>query len=142
MDITSNNAIIAITVPDLYPVPVFLEGFAADDIYDVDSISIAESIMGADGQLSAGFVFSKIPQNFTLQASSQSNLIFENIYQSSRNNRRVYQITLVVTLTSIGRIYRSSKGFLVNYKPLADAKRVLQPRKFTIDWESMPVIAI
>ena len=54
-DITSNNAIIALTCPGIYPVPVFLEGFAADDIYDADSIVVGETSMGADGQLSAGF---------------------------------------------------------------------------------------
>ncbi|MGA1801484.1 phage tail fiber protein [Rhizobium sp. HT1-10] len=62
--ITSANAIITLTIPGLFNTPVQLQGFSADNIYESEVQEIAETSMGVDGKLSAGYVFNPINQTF------------------------------------------------------------------------------
>ena len=72
MSISSTNAVITLTVPLLFPVPVQLQGWAADDVYDSDEVEFATTIMSVDGILSGGFVNAMIPWNIAFQADSAS----------------------------------------------------------------------
>ena len=140
--ITSANAILAIAVASIYPVPVQIQGFAVDDIYDTDAIDPSEVLMGVDGVMSAGFVFVPIKQNFSLQADSASNDIFEQWYQLQQAAAEIFKASGIITLTSIGRSYNMNNGVLSGYKPIADAKKVLQPRKFAITWNSVVPVPV
>ena len=53
--ITSANAQVMLNVPGVFPTPVQLAGFAADDAFTQDAYDVAETRMGVDGVLSAGF---------------------------------------------------------------------------------------
>ena len=75
--ITSANAIIMLTIPDLFPAPQQLQGFAADDVYGVNDLKSAEVLMGVDGKLSGGFVFVPIEWSISFQADSPSLDIFD-----------------------------------------------------------------
>lgn len=58
--LTAANSIITISIADLYPVAQRLQGFAADNITDIDSSNSVETSMGVDGRLSGGFILSLI----------------------------------------------------------------------------------
>lgn len=133
--ITAANAIIMLTIPGLFPVPQRIQGFSADNIYDTPEQEVVETAMGVDGILSGGFVFTPVEQNFSLQADSASNFIFEQWAAAMANNRDVFTANGETTLLSVNRTYVSTKGYLVNASPLATAARVLQRRRFTIRWE-------
>lgn len=141
-DITSNNAVFLISLPLLLPVPQQLQGFATDDIFDVDDIDTTDTMMGADGILSGGVILAATPMNIALQADSDSISFFEAWYQGQRSNRVAYAAQATVTLTGNGRAYALNTGFLARFKPMPDAKRVLQPRKFRITWQSVTVAPI
>ena len=140
-DITSANAAIVITCPGVLIAPSQLQGFAADDIFDVDPLEIAETMMGVDGYLSAGVVFNPVVQSYTLMAGSPSTPVFDQIYTQSRSNEAIYFIQASVKLLSIGMKYNLINGVLVTYPPIPSAKKLLQPRKFTIRWESVVPVA-
>ena len=53
-NITSANAVIVMTVEDLFPAGVRLEQFATDQALDGDDHEYAQARMGVDGQLAAG----------------------------------------------------------------------------------------
>jgi hypothetical protein len=135
--ITSANAVIALTIAGVFPTPVQLQGFAADDVFDTDQVNPSETLMGVDGILSAGFVFVPIQQNFSLQADSPSNFIFEQWNAQQQAAAEIFFANGIVTLTSINKVYVMRKGVLSGYKAIADGKRVLQPRRFSITWESI-----
>lgn len=59
--ITSANAILILTVEELYPSGVQIEKFASDDAFSSDNVTIAEVRMGVDGQLAAGYTPAPIP---------------------------------------------------------------------------------
>jgi hypothetical protein len=135
--ITSANAILTLSVLPLFPVPQQLQGFAADDIYDVAAIKSVETVMGVDGVLSGGFVYVAIMQSITLQADSASNAIFDTWWTQMQAAQDVYVATAQIVLPSISTKFNMLNGFLTGYKPLADAKRTLQPRKYEITWNSV-----
>ena len=137
MSITSANAVITLTIPLVLPVPVQLQGFAADDIFDTDEVEFATTIMGVDGILSGGKVFSMTPWNISLQADSPSQATFEAWVAAQDALGDVVVAQGNATLTGIGRSYQMVTGFLVRGKRMPDAKKTLMPRKWRIDWQNV-----
>ena len=61
--LTSADATIILSVNELYPNGVKLEGFSTDAMMATEDVTIAEARMGVDGRLSAGYIPS--PKNIT-----------------------------------------------------------------------------
>lgn len=135
--ITSANAILTLAIPLVFPVPQQLQGFAADDIFDVPALRSAEVQMGVDGVLSAGFVFVPVPQTLSLQADSASNALFDTWWAQMQATKNTYQAQGLIVLPSIGMKYTLVQGTLTQYKPTPAGKRILQPRQYEITWASI-----
>jgi hypothetical protein len=135
--LTAADVLITLSVAEVFGAPFTLHGFATDDVYDMPEIDVAETAMGVDGRLSAGFVFRPVTQAYMLQADSLSIDQFETIYAQQQQNRSVYAFTGITTLLAVGKQYAMNRGFLRNYSPAAAGKRILQPRRFGIEWESV-----
>lgn len=134
--ITSANAVYMLSVSGLFLVPQQLQGFSADDIFDTEVIAPTEVLMGLDGKLSAGYVPVAIKQSIVLQADSPSNDLFDAWYAAQQALRDVYFAKGLINLSSIRKTYALVNGVLSSYPPIADGKKVLQPRKFGITWET------
>jgi hypothetical protein len=137
MDITSANAVLSLAIPPLFPVPQNLQGFAADDVYDVPQIRSVETLMGVDGVLSGGFVYVAVLQRIMLQADSPSNAVFDQWWSQMQATQSVYVANGVIRLPSISTKFVQTTGYLTGYKPAPAARRVLQPREFEITWNSI-----
>lgn len=135
--ITAATALYTITIPDLFPIPQTLQGYAADDIFSTEPFQTTEFQMGVDGLLSAGFVFMAIKQNIVLQANSPSVFLFDQWYMQQITDKEVLFANGIITLVSVGGKYALRKGVLNEYTPVPDAGRVLKPRRFSIVWESV-----
>lgn len=135
MSITSANAILTLAVFPLFPIPQQIQGFSADDIYNVPQIRSAEVMMGVDGRLSGGYVFTQIAQTITLMADSESNDLFDTWWTSQQAAGELYEATGLIRLPSISTKYTQTRGFLTGYTPVAQGKRVLQARAYEITWE-------
>jgi len=140
--LTAANSVLLISISGLFDVPQQIQGFAVEDVFDIDAIDSAETAMGVDGKLSAGWVPMPIKQSVTIQADSDSVTIFENWYSSQQAARELYFATGSIYLPAVKRKYALTKGVLQNYNPIANAKKILQPRKFMITWESITQGAI
>lgn len=136
-DITSANAVLVLSVPLILPVPQQIQGFAVDEIFDTEDVSPVETMMGLDGTLSGGFVYTEKPMTITLMAGSPSNAFFDAWENGMQAAIIAAPASGVLTLTSIGQAYALTNGFLSRYKPIADARKVLQPRKFRVTWQSI-----
>lgn len=135
--ITSANATYLLAILPLFPVPQQLQGFAADNIFGTDPLDVAETSMGVDGRLSAGFVFVPVTQNISLQADSLSNNVFDVWHQAEQLVKEKYRCQGIVMLTSIGKKWALNNGVLKTYPPIPDAAKTLQPRRYGITWESV-----
>ena len=135
--LTSANSVLAIGVTGLYGVAQLLQGFSEGDAYSMDSVDVAETMMGVDGVLSAGYIPQKKVMKVSLQADSSSNTIFEAWYAAQEAAQDVFTAFANINQPAVSRNYTCVRGILKNYTPLADAKKILQPRTFTIEWNSV-----
>lgn len=143
MSLTAANAVIMLSIGTLYPIPQQLSGFEVDDVFETEAIDTAEIKMGVDGKLSAGFVFVAVPQTFVLQADSASNQLFDAWYASEKALKDKIFAQCTITLPALGQEWALTNGVLTSYKPLPDAKKILQARRFQITWESAsPAISV
>lgn len=137
--LTAANAIIMIGVQGLFDTPRRLQGFAADNVTTIDPVSNAETSMGVDGRLSAGFIHNPIPQTITLQADSESVDMFEFWNASQRQRREAYICFGSILLRATGKRYVMTRGFLTSASVMPAVNRTLQPRQFTLTWENVTV---
>jgi hypothetical protein len=135
--ITSADAVLMLFQPILFPTPEQIQQFAADDIYDTDAVKPTEAVIGVDGVATFGMVFNLIMQNYALQADSPSVSFFETIFLQQRAGKTVYPVSGNISLPSLGKKYTMTNGGLTGYKPAPDAKRLLQPMKFQVTWQSV-----
>lgn len=131
-----------LAIPGVFNAPQQLQGFAADDVFSNDPVPAAETIMGVDGHLSAGFVFAPIPWHVALQADSLSNDVFDSWNRANILARNPYRANGTVWLVSLNKKWVMNSGVLVNFPTMPDAARTLRPRRFTIQWESVPPAAV
>lgn len=140
--VTAADAVLLLTIDSLFPVPIQLQGFATDNIFDTDTIEQIETMMGVDGRLSAGWVAKSVTLGVNLQADSDSNAVFETWYISQQTARTAYVATMIARLPAINRSYALTRGFLKSFPPIPTAAKVLQPRKYTIEFEKMTLAPI
>ena len=138
--LTVTNSVIMITIQNVYNTATQLQGYAADDVYDFEDIDVSETSMGVDGTLSAGKIYVPIPWSISLQANSPSNAVFDAWYAyQSTPNGDVAPASINITLNGLGFKWTLSNGFLKKYSPAPTAKKIAQPRKFMIEFNSISV---
>lgn len=135
--ITSANAVYLLAVTDLFNVPQPLQGYTADDIFSQDARSMAETNMGMDGKLSAGYVPMAVVQNIMLQANSESCDVFDEWNRQETLTMDKFFAQGTVVLKSIKRRWTLQNGVLTTVSPMPDAARILRPRRFTLTWEKV-----
>lgn len=132
--LTAATAVYMLSISDLFPTPVQLQGFAADDVTDTEAIPSAEVLMGVDSKLSGGFIYAPIPQTITLQADSDSNFVFDQWWAAQQQQQEAFIANAVIMLKAVGSKWNLTRGFLTSYKPMPTVKKILQPRQFQITW--------
>ncbi|CAI1839967.1 Uncharacterised protein [Serratia grimesii] len=135
--ITSADATYALSVTNLYPTAQVLQGYAADAMFAVSDTDYAVTVRGADGKLSAGFVFGQYIQTITIMPDSPSREIFETWAQTSRTAIAVFRCNATVIMPAIGRKFTLTNGVLLRSRLHPDANRVLQQIPYQIEWESV-----
>jgi hypothetical protein len=140
--ITAANSVFMLTVVSLFPTPVQLQGFSADDMWDTEAIDNAETMMGVDGYLSAGWVAVPRVQTITLQADSPSNDFFDSWAGAQETNRELMVANGIVRLPALSKSYALVRGFLTQYKPMAQLQKTLRPRPYRITWNSITAAPI
>ncbi len=98
---------------------------------------MAETVRGADGKLSAGFIYGNINQTIHIMPDSESRTIFDTWATTSRTSVAVFRCNATVILPAIGRKYTLVNGVLKQWKTMPDAGKVLQAAQAVIEWESI-----
>lgn len=142
MSLTGANSVITLSQATLFPTPQQLQGFAADDVTDMDAAKILEALMGVDGVLSFGFVWVERMQEITLQADSASNSFFDAISTQQEAVQDVYPLSGTVILPAIGLKFILINGALETYKPMPQVQKIIKPRKYRVVWNKVtPAVA-
>lgn len=135
--LTAANSVITLSIAGVFGVPQQLQGFDVDDVFSTEAVQPAETKMGVDGILSGGWVPTEKKVTYTLQADSPSNEIFDTWNDFQQQQREVAIAQGGVMLPGLNLAFVKTRGFLTGYTAIADVKKLLQPRKFTITWQSV-----
>lgn len=133
--ITAANSTFALAITNLYPMPQTIQGYAADSAFAADAVDIAETVMGIDGKMSAGFIFNATKQTVTIMPDSPSLDVFATWFTTSQAARDIYWANGTIILPAIGKKYTLKNGVLTSGKPMPDVKKTLQPLEYKITWE-------
>ena len=135
LDITSANATVALSVGGLFSVN--LENFSADSSFTTDTVQAAETRMGVDGHMAAGFTPAIKTITINLEAGSPSTEYMQLLRQVQEVNMKPYKVNMVISIPSIGKRYTLSNGVLQSYKDMPDGQTVLSPTQWVFHFESM-----
>lgn len=140
--ITSADSTFVISSADFALAATVLEGYAADAAFALDNADTAETMLGVDGKLSAGWIPRSYNQTITLQADSKSRAVFDALVAAQDVSRNVFRLNGVINLPGNQYSYTLSRGVLKNYSAMPNAQRVLQPMTFVIEWERVLPVPI
>lgn len=140
--ITSADATFVLSSADFALAATVLEGYAADAAFATDNTDTAETSLGVDGKLSAGWVPRSYNQTITLQPDSPSRALFDLLVGAQDAARVVYRLSGVIHLPGNQYSYALSRGVLKNYSSIPTAQRILQPMTFVIEWEKVVPVPI
>lgn len=135
--ITSANSTFVLAIPGVFPVPLPIQGYAADAAFAVESFDTAQALMGVDGRMSAGYTPEVKKLTVTLQADSPSLEVFDAWLGAMESAREVFFADATIVIPSISKTYNCRKGVLTNTPKLPEAKKVLQPVTYTITFEAI-----
>lgn len=138
-DITSANSILVMTVGDLFPAGITLQGFATDQSYSQDELQVTEDRMGVDGNMVAGWIPSIKPVTIMLEASSPSYSAMATLYRAMEMARAPIIVTLVATVPSIGKVFTWTDGVMKSGTPVPAGKKVLDPTTWKFDFARLTV---
>lgn len=136
-NITDADAVIALTITNLLPTAVNIQGFAMDDVFSTANVAPTEVMMGVDGGLSGGYVPREKKVTIVLMAASPSNAIFDTWAAGQDAAFTALLGQMQITLPSLGTSWACNNGFLTGYEPTPAAKKIAQPRRFEITFESI-----
>lgn len=133
--LTAVNSVLMLSIAGLYPTPQQIQGFATDDAFATDDVDTAETMMGVDGRMSAGFTPFITPLTISIQADSPSLIIFENWLAAQKAARDTYTGAVTILLPAISRKYAFTNGVLVKAPSMPGVKKLLEAVKYTINFE-------
>jgi len=135
--LTAANSVITLSITGLFPVPQTLQAYAADDVLTTEQIAPIEIVMGVDGRLAGGYTPVPRRQTFVLQGDSPSNLMFESWQVQQDTALDAFIANGFIVLPALNRAWAMTKGFLTGYSPMPDVRRIIQPRRYVITWQSI-----
>ncbi|KPA87288.1 hypothetical protein PF66_06198 [Pseudomonas asplenii] len=135
--ITSANSTFAIAITNLFPVPQSVQGYSSDSMFAMDAVDIAEVVMGADGKMSAGYIFNPQKQTVTIMPDSPSYSMFLLWANTMKAARDVYWANATIIMPAIKKKFTLKNGVMANFKAMPDAKKTLQAAEFHLTWESV-----
>jgi hypothetical protein len=135
--ITSANSTLAISITGLFQAPQNIKGYASDDAFTADALEMAEVVMGVDGHLSAGFVFSQVKQTITIMPDSPSIPFFDTWASAEKAVHEKYVANATAILPAVGKKYTMTNGYLTTVPVMPSVKKTLQPQVYVITWESV-----
>lgn len=139
--ITAANVQFSLSIPGLGIGPVILEGFAADDIFDVDKQPKTETVDGVDGNMSHGWVYSSIKMDIHIMPDSPSAAVFQQWAQAMDQQRESYAAFATVIYPSLQSTFNLVKGALKEYPPMSSLKKLAQKLDFSIQWQDVSVVS-
>lgn len=135
--LTAATAQFSLSVLGLFNAPVLLSGYAADDAFLGEALENAEVLMGVDAKMSVGWVPNPVKVAAVFQADSPSIDLFNTWGVAQQGAKEVFLANATIYIPATGYKYALTKGALVNWRPLPELKRIIQPQRYEMTFESI-----
>lgn len=135
--ITSATAQFALAVAGLFDSPVALSGYSADDAFMAEAVENAEVVMGVDANMSVGWVPNPVKMSIVFQPDSPSIDIFNTWGVTQNGTKEVLIASATIIIPATTYKYACVKGVLTSWRPLPELKRIIQPMRYEITWQSV-----
>jgi hypothetical protein len=135
--ITSANSSFALVVPDVFPVPQLLQGYAADDAFTQEAFDLVETRMGVDGILSGGFTPSPKRITVMLQPDSIALNVFLLWKAAMESAKEALIGSSTILYPSISYGFQLGTIFFTNSQGLPSAKKVLEPYPAILTYQDL-----
>lgn len=135
--LTAANSVYLLSVRGVYTTAQPLQGYSTDRAFETEAPTTAQVVKGVDGYMSAGFVPFTTKQTITLQADSPSIELFENWLAAMKQAREIIYADGTLNIPSVQRKYAMTKGVLLTPSPVPGAAKILEPRAFVIEWDTI-----
>lgn len=136
LNITSATSTVILSCSDL-GITANLTQFSTDQSISQGDEEIAVTRMGVDGHMAAGWIPTIKNVTISFEPSSPSVEVFDLIYKASAANKKVYELSMIVTVNATGKVLRYTGGVLKQWKLLPDHKQVLDPISAVMDFEAV-----
>jgi len=136
-DITSANCTLFLTVEEIYPGGIELQRFSTDQAFSQGETQIAETRMGVDGGMSAGFTPNIKAVTVMLEPNSDSYDALAKLYKAMETNRKIYSCTLVARAPALGIEWSWSEGTLQTGTIVPSAQRVFAPTTWVFHFQTL-----
>lgn len=141
-ELTVANSVFVLGVTGLFDVPQLLQGFVADNPFSQDDVTIAETVMTMEGNLSAGYTPSSIMQTITILPDSPSAQFFSDWVQASKTDSTLFRCYGNLTIPGLQANYTLTSGVLKTAPIIPSAGKILKPLSFKIEWPSNGVLGV
>jgi hypothetical protein len=138
-DITSADATIILTVAEIFPAGFPLEKFSADQSITAEEETFAETRMGVDGHMAAGWLPTIKAVTIMLEADSISVIAMNQIVTAQQSLRRTLRLHMLVTIPAQGRAYFYTNGILKSGIVVPNLKSVQEPLTYKFDFENRSI---
>ena len=136
-DITSANCKLVLTAEEIYPSGVELQQFATDQSFSQDDSQVAETRMGVDGKMVAGYTPNIKIVTIMLEASSPSYRALADLYKASETNKKIYPCTLVAKSPALKLTWKWSTGVLYSGTIVPPAQQVFGTTTFVFHFQDL-----
>jgi hypothetical protein len=136
--ITSANSSFALVVPSVFgTIPQLLQGYAADDAFTQEAFDLAETRMGVDGVLSAGYTPSPKRITVMLQPDSIALNVFLTWALAITAAKEQFAATGNILYPSISLGFKLGTVFFKNSQGLPSAKKVIDPFPAVLEYQDL-----
>lgn len=140
--LTTANAVVALSVSELFPVPQIIDEFEANNPFSLDDMVIAETVMALDGTLQGGYVPSMVTWTLSLLPTSSSKQFFVDWMQASKTAQTLYRCKGNVTIPGEKANYTLVNGILVSGGVMPSVRKMQQSVTYKIQFSSKDIISV
>jgi len=140
--ITSANSSFALRVPAVFVTPQILQGYAADDAFTQEAFDLAETRMGVDGILSAGYTPSAKRLTVMLQPDSIALDVFLTWKAAIEAAKEQFPGGAIIAMPSISKVFTLGTIFFKNSQGMPSAKKVLEPFPAILEYQDLTAAPI
>lgn len=140
-DLTSANSVLILSVDGLYN-SIAIQGYSVDDAFATDDVKPTEVLMGVDGKLSAGYTPYPVPLHVMLQADSASIPVFDTWLTAMAGTKTMLFGNVTIMVPALLTTWTLTKGALTSASVMPGAKKIMQPRRYEITFESAVAMPI